>query len=190
MRDEALVEGAVADAVPDGHQGRRGRRPATSRATPSAAALDLSLADGRFAPDVLEVAARRAVTAWAEAVDGDDAQLRTIAHGQAAQDLLYPGDPSGRTRLVVRGPKVNQIRIVGLDAGAQPPTMTIEVDLEGRRYLEDRDTTAVLAGQPVARHEVHRALDVRARRRRPAAVAARRVGSAGPAGLAARARGA
>ena len=24
--------------------------------------------------------------------------------------------------------------------------MTIEVDLEGRRYIEDRDTTAVLAG--------------------------------------------
>ena len=72
MRDEALVEGAVADAVPEG----------TSVADVAdldfdgdarAAALDLSLADGRFAPDVLEVAARRAVAAWAEAVDGNDA---------------------------------------------------------------------------------------------------------------------
>ena len=78
-----------------------------------AAALDLSLADGRFAPDVLEVAARRAVTAWAEAVDGDDARLRAIATPQAARELLHPGDPSGRTRLVVRGPKVKQIRITG-----------------------------------------------------------------------------
>ena len=41
-----------------------------------AAALDLSLADGRFAPDVLEITARRAATAWAEAVDGDDARLQ------------------------------------------------------------------------------------------------------------------
>ena len=95
-----------------------------------AAALDLSLADGRFAPDVLEVTARRAVTAWAEAVDGDDARLRSIAHGQAVRALLYPGDPSGHTRLVVRGPKVNHIRITGLDAAAQPPTMTVEVDIE------------------------------------------------------------
>jgi predicted lipid-binding transport protein (Tim44 family) len=145
MRDEALVEGAVADAVPQ----------TTSIAEVAdvdyagdarAAALDLSLADGRFAPDVLEVTARRAATAWAEAVDGDDARLRSIAHGQAVRDLLHPGDPSGRTRLVVRGPKVEKIRIAGLDAAAEPPTMTIEVRLHGRRYLEDRDTTQVLAG--------------------------------------------
>lgn len=38
-----------------------------------AAGLDLSVADGRFAPDVVEVAVRRAVAGWAEAVDGDDA---------------------------------------------------------------------------------------------------------------------
>ncbi|HYB28208.1 MAG TPA: Tim44-like domain-containing protein [Solirubrobacteraceae bacterium] len=145
MRDEALIEGAVADAVPEN----------TSIAEVAdldfagdarAAALDLSLADGRFAPDVLEVTARRAATAWAEAVDGDDARLRSIAHGQAVRDLLHPGDPSGRTRLVVRGPKVEKIRITVLDAAAEPPTMTIEVQLHGRRYIEDRDTTQVLAG--------------------------------------------
>jgi predicted lipid-binding transport protein (Tim44 family) len=111
-----------------------------------AAALDLSLADARFAPDVLEVAARRAAAAWAEAVDGDDARLRSIAHGQAVRDLLHPGDPTQRTRVVVRGPEVRRISIQKLDAAAQPPTMTIEVALHGRRYIEDRDTTAILAG--------------------------------------------
>ena len=145
MRDEALVEGAVADAVPEG----------TSVADVAdlqfdgdgrAAALDLSLADGRFAPDVLEVAARRAVAAWAEAVDGSDAELKAIAHPEAASQLLHPGDSSGATRLVVRGPRVKQIRIVALDAGATPPTMTIEVDVIGRRYIENRRTTEVLAG--------------------------------------------
>src|SRR5207302_9866212 len=114
MRDEALVEGAVADAVP------RGTRVAEVAdlqfsGDARAAANDLSLADGRFAPDVLEVAARRAVAAWAEAVDGDDAALLGLAHPDAAQDLLHPGDPSGKTRLVVRGPQVKQIRIAGLD---------------------------------------------------------------------------
>jgi predicted lipid-binding transport protein (Tim44 family) len=145
MRDEALVEGAVADAVPEG----------TSVADVAdlqfdgdgrAAALDLSLADGRFAPDVLEVAARRAVAAWADAVDGSDAELKAIAHPEAASQLLHPGDSSGATRLVVRGPRVKQIRIVALDAGATPPTMTIEVDVIGRRYIEYRRTTEVLAG--------------------------------------------
>jgi len=35
-----------------------------------------------------------------------------------------------------------------VDAAAEPPTMTIDVGLAGRRYIEDRDTTAVIAGSP------------------------------------------
>ncbi|MCA1682445.1 MAG: TIM44-like domain-containing protein [Actinobacteria bacterium] len=143
MRDEALVEGAAADAVPEGTSIAEVADldfPGDARA----AALDLSLADGRFAPDILEVAARRAVDAWAEAVDGDDAALLAIAHPEAARQLLHPA--GSQTRLVVRGPRVKQIRILALNAAAGPPTMTIEVDLEGRRYLEDRDTAAVVAG--------------------------------------------
>jgi predicted lipid-binding transport protein (Tim44 family) len=145
MRDEALVEGAVADAVPEGTRISE-VADLEFAGDARAAALDLSLADGRFAPDVLEVAARRAVAAWAEAVDGDDAALLAIARPAAARGLLHPGDPSEATRLVVRGPRLKQIRILGLDAAAEPPTMAIEVDLTGRRYIEDRDTTAVLAG--------------------------------------------
>ena len=145
MRDEALVEGAVADALP------ADVKPAEVadlqfEGEARAAALDLSLADGRFAPDVLEVAARRAVAAWADAVDGNDGALLKLAEPEAAQHLLHPGDPSRRTRLVVRGPKVRQIRIAALDAAADPPTMSIDVDLEGRRYIEDRATAAVLSG--------------------------------------------
>ena len=145
MRDEAMVEAAVQDAVPAGTKVSE-VADLQFDGDAQSAANDLSLADGRFAPDVLEIAARRAVQAWAEAVDGNDDKLRRIATPAVTKDLLYGGDASGRTRLVVRGPVVNRIRIVGLDAGAEPPTMTIEVDLTGRRYLEDRDTTAVLAG--------------------------------------------
>ena len=145
MHDEAMVEAAVADAVPEGTKVSEVAE-LQFEGDAQSAANDLSLADGRFAPDVLEIAARRAVQAWADAVDGADTSLRKIATPGAAKDLLYAGDPSGRTRLVVRGPIVNRIRIVGLDAAAEPPTMTMEVDLTGRRYLEDRDTTAVLGG--------------------------------------------
>jgi predicted lipid-binding transport protein (Tim44 family) len=145
LRDEALIEQAMADALP------AEVKPAEVadlqfKGGARAAALDLSLADGRFAPDVLEVAARRVVAAWAEAVDGDDRGLRAIAERGAVDQLLYPGDAHRRTRLVVRGPRVKRISIDDLDAAADPPTMTIEVEIEGRRYLEDRDTAAVLAG--------------------------------------------
>jgi predicted lipid-binding transport protein (Tim44 family) len=145
MRDEALVEGAVADAIPEGTRIAE-VADLDFQGDARAAALDLSLADARFAPDVMEVAARRAVAAWTEAVDGDDAKLLAIASPESAQQMLHPGDPSQRTRLVVRGPQIKRIRIVGLDAGSEPPTMTIEVDLTGRRYLEERGTTAVVSG--------------------------------------------
>ena len=145
MRDEALVEAAVADAVPEGTKVAE-VADLQFEGDAQSAANDLSVADGRFSPDVLEVAARRAIDAWAQAVDGNDDNLRRIATAAATRELLYPGDPSGHTRLVVRGPEVKRIRIVGLDAASEPPTMTVEVDLTGRRYLEDRDTTAIVSG--------------------------------------------
>jgi len=150
MRDEALVEGAVADQVPDGVKVAE-VADLQYEGDAHAAALDLSLADGRFAPDILEVAARRAVAAWAQAVDGDDAVLQAVATPAATRELLYAGDTSGTVRLVVRGPKVNRIRITNLDAAADPPTMTLEVDITGNRYVENRDTTAVLAGSRTRR---------------------------------------
>jgi predicted lipid-binding transport protein (Tim44 family) len=145
MRDEALIEGAVADQVPEGTAVAE-VADLQYEGDAHAAAMDLSLADGRFAPDVLEVAARRAVQAWAQAIDGDDARLDGIATPAAKRALLYAGDTSGSIRMVVRGPVVNRIRIVNLDAAAEPPTMTVEVDLSGRRYVENRDTAAVIAG--------------------------------------------
>ena len=145
MRDDALVQGAVQDAVPEGTKIAE-IADLDFDGDGRAAALDLSVADGRFAPDVLEVAARRAVAGWADAVDGDDSSLLALSRPDAARELLHPGDPTGRTRLVVRGLVVRHISIVSLDAAAEPPTMTIDVELAGRRYLEDRDTAAVVSG--------------------------------------------
>ncbi|HEY1592868.1 MAG TPA: TIM44-like domain-containing protein [Solirubrobacteraceae bacterium] len=145
MRDEALVEGAAAEAVPEGVKIAE-LADLDFQGDARAAANDLSLADGRFAPDILEVAARRAVGAWAQAIDGDRGDLESIADGGVISELLHPGDPSGNTRLVVRGPRVREIRITKLDAQSEPPSMQLEVQLEGRRYIEDRDTTAIVAG--------------------------------------------
>ncbi|MGN6190077.1 MAG: TIM44-like domain-containing protein [Conexibacter sp.] len=145
MRDASLVEVAVADKLPAG--------VATAEVADldyagdaRAAALDLSLADGRWAPDVLEASARRAVAAWAEAVDGADRDLLDVATPEAADALLHPDDPSKKTRLVIRGPRVRGLRITALDPAATPPTMTVEVEVRGRRYVEDRDDASVLSG--------------------------------------------
>ncbi len=145
LRDESLVEGAVGDRVAEGFT-IADVADLDFDGDARAAALDLSLADGRFSPDVLEVTARRAVEAWAEAVDGDDSALEGLANPAAVDALLYSGDPNRRTRLVVRGPQVKRVRIVALDAGAQPPTMTVALEVTGRRYVEDRDTAAVICG--------------------------------------------
>jgi hypothetical protein len=87
------------------------------------------------------------VDGWTEAVDGEDDKLLALATPGAAHNLLYPGGSGAeKRRLVVRGPRVRALRIVALDAAAEPPTMTVEVDVSGRRYIQDRDTAAVLSG--------------------------------------------
>ncbi|MDQ3644277.1 MAG: Tim44 domain-containing protein, partial [Actinomycetota bacterium] len=149
VADQAVVETAVADGLPEGFS------PADVAdldfdGDARVAALDLSVADPRFAPDVLEASARRAVEAWADAVDGADAPLEAVASPRAVAELLHPGDAGQSTRLVVRGPRVRSIRIAALDAGASPATMTIGVELGGVRYVENRDTAAVVSGSRTA----------------------------------------
>jgi predicted lipid-binding transport protein (Tim44 family) len=145
LDDESLTELAVADRLPDGFT-TADLAQVDFSGDARARALDLSLADARFAPDVLEAAARHAVEAWAEAVDGDDAALERVASAGAADELLYGGDSTQRTRLVVRGPRVKRIRIAAVQVDELPATMTVDVELGGRRYVENRDTAAVVSG--------------------------------------------
>ncbi|HEX8102072.1 MAG TPA: Tim44-like domain-containing protein [Solirubrobacteraceae bacterium] len=142
LQDASATELAVADAIPDTQI--REVADLDFDGDARVAAMDLSVVDGRFAPGVLEAAARRAVDAWAEAVDGDDAPLEAVASPEAVRALLHPrGD---KTRLVVRGPQLQQLRITGVDAATQPATMRVEARVAGRRYIEDRDTLALLSG--------------------------------------------
>ena len=145
LRDAALVEGAVAEAASPG-VATADLVSVSLDDDARAQALDLSLADGRFAPDVLEVAARAATEAWAEAVDGADGPLEQIATPGAIQALLYGGDAQRTTRLVVRGPRVDAITIEHLAPTPEPATMTVAVSLSGRRYVEDRNTAGIVSG--------------------------------------------
>jgi predicted lipid-binding transport protein (Tim44 family) len=145
LRDESLTELAVADGLPPGFT-TADLAQVDFEGDARARALDLSLADARFAPDVLEAGARRAVAAWAEAVDGSDAALAEVAAPEAMAELLYGGDESRKTRLVVRGAGVRRVRIAAVDVASEPATMTVDVEVAGRRYIEDRDTAAVVSG--------------------------------------------
>jgi predicted lipid-binding transport protein (Tim44 family) len=145
MQDASLLEVAAIDKLPEGVSTSE-VASVSYAGNGRAAALDLSLVDGRWSPDVLEASVRRAVAAWSEAVDGADTDLLDVATPGAAHALLHPGDPSEQTRLVIRGPQVRRLTIASLDPAATPPTITVEVEVNGRRYIEDRDTAAVLSG--------------------------------------------
>jgi predicted lipid-binding transport protein (Tim44 family) len=145
IHGEAVTELAVADAIPEGFT-TADLATVDFDGDARAHALDLSLADGRFAPDLMEVAARRVVSAWAEAVDGEDTALEAVSTDAALQGLLSGGDASGRTRLVVRGPRVRRIRIAEVHVESDPAWMGVEVEVAAVRYVEDRDTTDVLRG--------------------------------------------
>ncbi len=169
LREDAVLEGAAADAAAspadvaslvDLDYAEDGRK----------AALDLSLVDGRFAPDVLETSARRAVAAWAEAVDGPDAALQQVARPAAIAQLLYPtGDDA--VRRVVRGPQ-------GRRDDAGPARRGRPAADHARRAAP---VGPALPGEPRhgrargrlarQRDELDRALDVRAGRRRAGALA-------------------
>lgn len=142
IRADAVMEVAAADAVPGDQVGEL-LSPGFS-GTARAAALDLSLVDGRFAPDVLSTAVGEVVDAWAQAIDGPDEPLAARTTPQALGALLYP-TRSQRDRLVIRGLDVQAMTIVAVTAGP-PPEVGLELEATGVQYVEDRDTTEVLAG--------------------------------------------
>jgi predicted lipid-binding transport protein (Tim44 family) len=144
LQREATIEQATAAGIDNSQVAEIAG--ATLSSSARAAALDISLVDDRFAPRVLEAEVDYAVGAWGEAIDGEDGPLDAVASASAAQELLYPDDPTKNRRVVVRGPRVRSVKIVALDAQAKPPSMLVELRVSGRRYVEDRTTTIVLGG--------------------------------------------
>lgn len=142
LRADSVMELATADGVPAGQVGEL-LSPGFS-GTARAAALDLSLVDGRFAPDVLATAVGEVVDAWAQAIDGPDEPLAARTTPQALRALLYPTD-TRRDRLVIRGAKVQAVTIIAVTPGP-PPEVRLQLDVGGVQYVENRDSTEVLAG--------------------------------------------
>lgn len=148
LHDQSRVEGADADRLPADVLYSEVADP-TPDETVLVRMRDLALRDERFDPDVLEIAVRRAVEAWEETVDGDDAPFLALSTPEMLDHLMYAGDTSKATRLVVRGLGVRGIHPVGLDTDVTPPTVTVEIDLYGVAYVEDRATTTLVTGDKV-----------------------------------------
>jgi len=145
IRDDTFLAMAAADHLPEGFA------PADLinvefADDARAAALDLSLADPRFSIDVITTSVRQTIEAWAAAVDGADTPLEVVATREAIDQLLYDSDTERRTRVVVRGPMVRRVEVSHLDVDHTPPQLRVKAELGGVRYVEDRETVAVLEG--------------------------------------------
>lgn len=142
IRDEAVVEEGVRDAAPAGTN--LGELVDVDfDADAMLQARDLSLVDGRVDPDVIAVSVRRAIGAWADAVDGRDDDLLEIAPQLVVDELLRPQGP--KSRLVVRGPRVERATVVKV-VRSEPIRVVVDARVRGVRYVEDRDTVTVLSG--------------------------------------------
>ena len=184
-RDGALVRRLAGSPTSRSSSSRRPmrRRPAFARPSSSASRSTAprasrrstsALADPRCAPDLLEVAARRAVEAWAEAVDGDDSALLAVGYaGRAAGAAVSGPERGGRARRRARAAAAAARDHGTARRCSEPLQMEVEARVRGRRYVEDRDTAAVVSGSKQREIGVHRALDVHARRPDRGAVATR-----------------
>ncbi len=142
IRDEVVVDRGVESRAPAGT--RLGELIDVDFSDDALlAAKDLALVDGRMDPDVIEVSVRRAISAWAEAVDGEDDALLDVAPPSVVEELLRPDGP--QTRLVIRGPKMAKATVTHLRP-EDPIQVAVDARVSGVRYIEDRDTVVVVAG--------------------------------------------
>ena len=90
-------------------------------------------------------AARLAVAAWVQAVDGDDSALTAMAEPEAAHWLMHPVRKNWQ---VAPGPSVTQIRIWELEAGADPPQLSLTFQFTGHRQFAELATRLADPAQP------------------------------------------
>lgn len=86
---------------------------------------DLSVADERFEPMLIEAALTHIVEAWEQSSDGSDAPLLAVATGAGAHALTFPTPGHGRRRM--HDARVQRWEVTGVDASARPPRVEVRV---------------------------------------------------------------
>lgn len=105
-----------------------------THAPPMEQLRDLSVADDRFDPALVETALGHIVEAWERSSDGSDAPLLAVATGAGAHALSFPRTGHGRRR--VRDARLKRWAVTGLDARATPPTVTVDVRVRAAAWTD------------------------------------------------------
>lgn len=92
--------------------------------------LDLSVADGRFSPTLIEATLRHLIEAWETASGGSERPLRELASRRGAESLLHPG--GRRMRRVIQDASLERWEVVEIDADHKPSTLVIGLVIDGK----------------------------------------------------------
>jgi hypothetical protein len=95
-------------------------------------------------------AARLAVAAWVSAVEDDDTALTAMAEPEAGHWLMHPVRKKWQ---VASGPTVTQIRIWELEAGADPPRLSLSFQFTGHRQFAGPSQAGPSQADPNASEE-------------------------------------
>ena len=95
--------------------------------------LDLSVLDGRYAPDVIVACVCEIARAREAATTSNDRQpLESCCTPQAVPQLFHP-TPNGLRRVL--NLDARRVQITALNTDEQPPTVSISASLHGQRWL-------------------------------------------------------
>jgi hypothetical protein len=132
LHDEATISTAV-DSAPSGDVAVAKLTDVDVSA--KSQLLDLSLVDGRYAPDVIAACACEIARAWESAtLAGNRQELERWCTPEAAAQLFHPAPHRVRRVLNL---ETRRIEITTLDPDSEPPTVSVVVKLHGRCWLAD-----------------------------------------------------
>lgn len=111
---------------------------------------DLSVVDGRYAPDAIVACVCEIARTWEAATTGNDKRpLESWSTPHAITQLCRP-TPNGLRR--VRNLEVCRVRINALNTNEDPPTITVSASLHGQRWLATH-TGGTISGSPRHRRD-------------------------------------
>ena len=130
LRDEATISTAVEDEAPE-------RLPVGQLtdvdASTQSQLLDLSVVDGRYAPDVIAACVCEMARVWESATSARDRKLlEAWCTPEAATELFHP-TPHGLRRVL--NLETRRVQIDALHADSDPPAVSVTLQLRGQRWL-------------------------------------------------------
>lgn len=130
LHDEATISSALEDVAP-------GEVPVAELtdvdASTQSQLLDLSLVDGRYAPDVIAACVSEIARAWESATFAQDRKLLEPGCTPEAATQLFHPTPHGLRRVL--NLKTRRVQINALHPDLEPPTVSVTVQLHGQRWL-------------------------------------------------------